>query len=340
MFDLNACHVERLGDREYRVRWQAFHPPQKVAVFILEDLSDFYSNNNPGVPVLSTSDNEVFVANPNPRLRHYFYLLSEMGESAVLAERRLSLQGTPNFRDLGGYATVDGRRLKWGKLFRSGKLSSLTDEDMHYVRRLGLTLVCDFRQLVERELHPTYLGASSSHRVAHLPVTPGSRNNFMENLHQGIVAVDDAAELMRHINRDFVANQMPQYAEMFKQLLAEDQPMLIHCASGKDRTGFGAALLLDVLGVDEDLIVEDYLLTNQYLPIEEEITRLSKELTDQNGSPVSENVLRSLLEVRPDYIRACFDEIKARHESKQHFYENALNLDKKKLAILKQRYVH
>jgi protein-tyrosine phosphatase len=340
MFELNACHVERLSDREYRVRWGAFDPPQAVAVFILEDLTDFYSSNNPGVPVVSTSENEVVIANPNPSLRHYFYLQSEMGESTVLAERRLSLQGAPNFRDLGGYTTADGRRLKWGKLFRSGKLSSLTDEDRRYVQQLGLTLVCDFRQLVEQSLHPTSLAAASSHRVASLPVKPGSHSNFMENLHQGIVAVDDAAELMRHINRDFVVNQMPQYAEMFQQLLTEDKPMLIHCASGKDRAGFGAALLLDVLGVEEDLIVHDYMLTNQYLPIEEEIYRLSRELTDHDGSPVSEQVLRPLLEVRPDYIRACFDEIKKRHESKQHFYENALNLDEKKLAILTNRYLH
>ena len=90
--------------------------------------------------------------------------------------------------------------------------------------------------------------------MASLPVTP-SKHSFMDNLHRGVVAVDDATGLMQDINRDFVLNQMPQYAEMFPAVTGGDQQLLIHCASGKDRTGFGAALILDVLGVDEEAIV-------------------------------------------------------------------------------------
>ena len=340
MFDLTDCHVERLGDRGYRLSWQAFEPPQAVAVYMSDDPGRFYTNSDPGEPLLSTRACEAVIANPDPGVRHYFYLRSAAGSGVVLAERRLSLRGAPNFRDLGGYLAEDGRRLKWGKLFRSGKLSALTEEDTHYVRRLGLTLVCDFRQVLEQEMEPTSLGAGGVLDVASLPVKPGSRHTFMEELHQGIIAVDDAAQLMNHINRDFVASQMPQYAEMFKLLLAGDQQVLIHCASGKDRTGFGAALILDVLGVDEEQIIDDYLLTNRYLPIEEEIDRLSREVTDSRGSPVSEQVLRPLLEVRPEYLRACFDEIRKRHRSKQHFYETVLDLDADRREELKQRYLH
>lgn len=340
MFDLSSCHVERLDDRKYRISWRPFDPPRTVSVYMSDDPEHFYGKRDFGVPLVTTRDSEVLITNPDARVRHYFYLETDCGDGAILAERRLSLQGAPNFRDLGGYVTADGRKLKWGKLFRSGKLSTLTEEDMHYVRRLGLTLVCDFRQLVEQELDPTPLEARISRQLASLPVTPGSKHNFMDNLHRGVVAVDDAAGLMQDINRDFVLNQMPQYAEMFQLLLAGDQQLLIHCASGKDRTGFGAALILDVLGVDEEAIVQDYLLTNKYLPIEQEIQRLSAELRDHAGEPVSEDVLRPLLEVRPEYLRACFEEIRKRHESKQHFYETALKLDEDKLARLRERYLH
>jgi protein-tyrosine phosphatase len=144
---------------------------------------------------------------------------------------------------------------------------------------------------------------------------------------------------MQEMNRDFVANQTPQYAEMFRLLLSGDQQVLIHCASGKDRTGFGAALVLDVLGVSEEGIIDDYLLSNKYLSLDEEVERLSKEFSDHTGAAVSEEVLRPLLEVRPEYIAACFEEIKKRYDSKEHFFETALDLDEEKLALLRERYL-
>jgi protein-tyrosine phosphatase len=340
MFDLTACHVERTVEQDYRIRWRTYHPGQEVTLFISEDPEHFYSGGDPGEPVLTTTEDEALVRNPDKAVRHYFCLRSAQGETAILAERQLSLEGTPNFRDLGGYLSDDGRRLKWGKLYRSGRLSRLSDIDRRYIKRLGVTLVCDFRQVVEQELEPTWLGDETSNLLASLPVSPGSAANFIDNLHDGIIAVEDAAGFMEEMNRDFVANQLPRYAEMFQLLLAGDQQLLIHCASGKDRTGFGAALILDVLGVDESAIVEDYLLTNTYLPIDQEVERLSGEFTDQTGAAVPEHVLRPLLEVRPEYIRACFEEIRRRYESREHFFETALSLDVSKIEQLKDRYLH
>ena len=340
MFDLSTCHVERNADQDYLISWRNRDPGQAVSIYMSEDPEHYYSVKDPGTPILTTTIEQALVSNPDKAVRHYFCLRSEKGETAILAERKLPLVGTPNFRDLGGYPSRDGRRLKWGKLYRSGKLSNLSDIDLHYVRRLGVTLVCDFRQVVEQELEPTWLGDENANLLASLPVSPGSSANFIENLHDGIIAVEDAAGFMEEMNRDFVSNQLPQYAEMFQLLLAGDQQLLIHCASGKDRTGFGAALILDVLDVEEPSIVDDYLLTNTYLPVEEELQRLSGEFTDKTGAAVPEHVLRPLLEVRPDYIKACFEEIRKRYESREHFFETALSLDDEKIAQLKDRYLH
>ena len=339
MFDVSACHVERTENGDYQLSWHLPQAPEEVAIYISEDADYFYTGRDPGTPILRTRSERALVINPDKSVRHYFLLRANSGATVVLAERQLSLQGAPNFRDLGGYQGEDGRSLRWGKLYRSSKLSQLTERDSQYVKRLGLTLVCDFRQVLEQELEPTFLGEDHPHLLASLPVTPGSKSSFIENLHNGIIAVDDAHGLMEDINRDFVASQMPQYAEMFQLLLTGDQQVLIHCASGKDRTGFGAALILDVLGVEEDAIIEDYLLTNKYLPIEEEVQRLAGEFTDQGGKPVSEEVLRTMMEVKPDYLRACFDEIRQRYDSRQHFYEAALKLDDDKLQSLKNRYL-
>jgi protein-tyrosine phosphatase len=339
MFDLTACHVERTEDQNYLVSWRCAHPGQRVAVYMSDHPDHFYGSGDPGTPLLYSTSGQERIINSDRGVRHYFCLVSDDGEAVILAERQLSLQGTPNFRDLGGYETQQGRRLRWGKLYRSSKLSELTDHDIKYVNRLGVTLICDFRQVIEQELEPTLLGDNRHTQLASLPVAPGSSQNFIENLHQGIIAVDDAAGFMTQINREFVVNQMPQYAAMFRLLLMGDQSVLIHCASGKDRTGFGAALILDVLGVGEEAIVDDYLLTNKYLPVDEEVERLSKQFTDHTGAGVSKEVLRPMLEVRPEYIRACFEEIRRRYQSREHFFETALDLDNIKLEELRARYL-
>ena len=340
MFDLAACHVERNAAGDYLLHWDGPADIRQVAVYMDDSPQRFYAGGDLGKPLLHTSDRTVRIANPDATVRHYFCLASQQGELAIMAERQLPLEGSPNFRDLGGYETFDGRRLKWGRLYRSGRLSRLTDTDLHRLERLGLTLVCDFRHALEQELEPSRLHGNSRAKRASLPVTPGSLNSFIEGLHQGVIHVEDSTGLMQAINREFVSGQMPQYAEMFRLLLLEDQPVLIHCASGKDRTGFGAALILDVLGVPEERIVEDYLLTNKYLAIDEEVARLSGEFRDRAGQPVSQEALRPLMEVRPEYIAACFEEIRARSESKQHFFEAALDLDEDKLAELRERYLH
>lgn len=338
-FDSSAFRIERMKDQNYLIRYSSLRPGSKMTIYMAESPDHFYAGGDFGKPIAQTTKPEVVIPNPNVDVRHYFHLQREQGDSITLAERQLSLQGAPNFRDLGGYETCDGRRLRWGKLFRSGKLSQLTEADIRYIKQLGVSHICDFRQVVEQELEPTWLGDDHPIIVAGLPITPGSTQNFMANLLNGVIDIDDAAGFMEEINRDFVINHMHQYAQMFQLLLKGEKQLLIHCAAGKDRTGFGAALILDVLGVPEETIIEDYLLTNSYLPVNEEIERLAKIFSDRTGSIVPEKTLRPMLEVRPQYINACFDEIKKRYESKQHFFQSALNLDPAEVALLRDRYL-
>lgn len=90
---------------------------------------------------------------------------------------------------------------------------------------------------------------------------------------------------------------------MFEFLLAKDQRMLIHCASGKDRTGFDAALILDVLGVEEDEIAADYLLTNACLPLDQEMERLTAHVTDSRGEALTNGAVS---ELRNQSLRLLF----------------------------------
>ena len=121
--------------------------------------------------------------------------------------RRLSLQGTPNFRDLGGYATADGRRVKWGYLYRSGQLSDLQQEDQLVLSGLQLDLVCDFRREEEQENDPSLLPQPGP-RVVSLPISPGSSDSFFSEASAHWQADRQTMfDFMREINRDFALMQ-------------------------------------------------------------------------------------------------------------------------------------
>jgi protein-tyrosine phosphatase len=343
-FDTRACSVERTSDGNYRIRWGGPSRGQKIAVYMTDNPANLYENSIHSLkdlcaPPIQSTDCEIVIANPDREVRHYFLLQPQGGKPIVLAERKVALEGSPNFRDLGGYKTVSGRHVRWGRIYRSGKLSSLTEADIHYFKRLGVSLVCDFRLDFERHSEPRWLGDQDAPHRVELPVAPGSSDSFKKSTHDGIIEVYDAAELMRDMNRDFVISQTSQYARMFQLMLQGNHPVLIHCAAGKDRTGFGAAVILDVLGVDEETIVEDYLLTNQYLSIEKEMEKLSNAIVDSRGFVVPDSALHPLVEIRPEYIKACFEEITHRYESKRHFYEQALGLDEAMIERLKAIYL-
>jgi protein-tyrosine phosphatase len=343
-FDTSDCSVERTGEDDYRIRWDGTCRGQTIAVYMTDNPANLYDNSIHSLkdlcaPAIHSTDREIVIANPDREVRHYFLLQPENGRPIVLAERKVALVGTPNFRDLGGYETATGRRLRWGRIYRSGKLSSLTEADVHYFKRLGVSLVCDFRLDFERHSEPSWLADEDAPNRVELPVSPGSSESFEKSVSDGIIEVYDSSDLMKDMNRDFVINQTSQYARMFQLMLRGHHPILIHCASGKDRTGFGAAMILDVLGVDEDTIVEDYLLTNQYLSIEKEMERLSNAFVDSRGFVVPDSVLHPMIEIRAEYIKACFEEIEHRYESKQHFYEEALGLDETTIERLKTIYL-
>ena len=115
MFDLSACHVERTADQNYLVKWRCFHPGEKIAIYMSDDPDHYYSGGELGTPILFSTEQQAQVRNPEKGVRHFFYLESERGEGVILAERQLSLQGTPNFRDLGGYeAGTSNTSSDWG----------------------------------------------------------------------------------------------------------------------------------------------------------------------------------------------------------------------------------
>jgi protein-tyrosine phosphatase len=186
-----------------------------------------------------------------------------------MSERLVSLDGTLNFRDLGGYACRDGRTVRWGLVFRSDALHGLTDADRTRLRDMGLRAIYDLRRPVEQERQPTALTEEHGHRIVSLAVDddPDADANAPELI--DLIKSGELPEADDAFMADLYAQILLRGAEVFGRLLThltEDDglPALFHCAAGKDRTGLAAALLLSVLGVDDEVILDDYELTNEF----------------------------------------------------------------------------
>ena len=174
--------------------------------------------------------------------------------------RSLNLTGATNFRDLGGYAGLDGRTLRWRRLFRSDHLAALTPEDLATFSALAVTRAFDFRGQAERAAVPYDLPGVVSHSLA---IEPTVLLRMKERQELGLpLTVEDTVGMMHETYRAFVHDNSARFSELFGHLLESDEPLVFHCTAGKDRTGFAAALILLALGVPRPVVMQDYLLTN------------------------------------------------------------------------------
>ena len=179
-----------------------------------------------------------------------------------LPARHFNLAGASNFRDLGGYPARDGRAVRWRQIFRSNHLGHLTEADVAVLRGLGLKSAFDFRGTEERAAGICALEDIAVHS---LPIEPTVVTALRALIDSGApLSSAEAMELMRDSYRNYVVHNTPRFRALFAHLLGDHAPLVIHCTAGKDRTGFACALILHTLGVSDDLIAEDYLLTNQF----------------------------------------------------------------------------
>ncbi|GAA0343950.1 hypothetical protein GCM10008967_37990 [Bacillus carboniphilus] len=247
--------------------------------------------------------------------------------------REIKLEGSFNFRDLGGYQTVDGRRVKQGLLYRSGNLSRLTESDMEIIKPLGIKKICDLRGDDEVERFPDPLIAEAVWH--HTPILSdemmlgqvGEHTSFADQLRK-----TKPGELLLNLNKKMVSYRNA-FRKVLDVLLTEPQtPLLFHCMAGKDRTGAVAALILSVLGVPRNVILEDYLYTNETL----EEANANFYAIGYNDLPnIDQKVLEALFEARAEYIHAYLDELEAGFESAEVYAVEVLGLSLEDIDTLK-----
>ena len=245
--------------------------------------------------------------------------------------RKILLDGTSNTRELGGYKTEDGRSLKWGVLYRSDKLSELTDADQEYLLQLGIKRVIDFRSSEEKQNEPDQL--PSTLKYIEMPIeADGAIRPKVEAILKGDLN-EDVGAILVETNKEFISDFSGVYKGFIESLIENQEPTLFHCTAGKDRAGFAAALVLLAVGVPEKIVIEDYMKTNKYT--EETIQDYINKINLYSLGSVDAEILRPLLGVEERFIRAALDEIKQKYGSVENFIRDELKIRDESIVELK-----
>ncbi len=249
------------------------------------------------------------------------------------------LQGAPNFRDLGGYQTGDGRRVKPGLLFRSDQLDRLTDADLAAMEGLRLAYVVDLRTESERAREPDRLPRGARHIILDVSAdADGSLGGDMRKA-QAAIAAGRGVELLEAANRDFVSLPSAQAAYRALFALVADPatgPLVYHCTAGKDRTGWASAVLLSILGVPRERIFYDYLASNTYLAQKNAGILASLKAS---GAPIDPANLEPVLGVRRAYLDSAFAEVDRVYGSMDAYVRKGLGLSDAQIDMIRRKYL-
>ena len=246
--------------------------------------------------------------------------IQESSKKRVLKIPRMS-----NLRDLGGYLVRDGRTVKWGQLYRSGHLADLTPRGLDLLKNLDLSTTIDFRSTYEAQRHPDRIPADV--RALHLPVMDQANREMSQEIRERIK--DNRMEgfspenLMIKAYRQFPTEFTPAFKTFIHVVLdAKGKPVLWHCTAGKDRTGYATAILFRILGVGQETIYRDYLLSDKY------VKKLNKKMLAvilARGLKAY-RMIKPLMGVQLDWLKAAFDTLDEEWGSFESYVSDGLGL--------------
>ncbi|MCG9695918.1 tyrosine-protein phosphatase [Shewanella sp. Isolate11] len=254
-------------------------------------------------------------------------------------EHHIVLAGEDNFRDLGGYVGADNKRIASGKLFRSGELAELTEDDQDVLQSLNIHNLIDLRSSSEIESDPDAIPATiTSFHYPLMDDTSGAAqagmdaDEMMEQYFAALVAGDVSDFMLSaYVVDDY---KVQQWTEIF-DLLEQGTGAIWHCTAGQDRAGMTSALVLASLGVSRDVIIKDYLKSNEYTY--EDKAHTAEYMYEQAGSPESSSVeaMTEAMLIKQEYIEAFFADIDQNYGGIDNFLAT-LDVD---LAAMQEHYL-
>jgi protein-tyrosine phosphatase len=346
---VNKYEVTQVATNQFHFQRPTSEQAQEVAIYVMTS-----PDEHPGELIVKTNEDEITVEVDATQNRPYFYIQTEK-EGYTVAERTLPVEGMNNFRDMGGYETADGHTVKWGKLYRSDHIHNATENGVSYLNKLGIHTIIDYRSDDEISKYPnkrltpepkTVHLDPAAHAAELAAQFQSSKENEDINLITKIIEQQKAGTLVNQADvvlkqyRVFANKEESKraFAEMLRVVAQPDASAVVqHCRGGKDRTGFGAMLVLGVLGVRKEDLIADYLLTAKN---REERNRVKMEgykklTTDQSVL----DHLYSFIDTKSEFLEASIDTIIEKYGSIENYVTSELKITQEMIDTMKELYL-
>jgi protein-tyrosine phosphatase len=250
--------------------------------------------------------------------------------SSLPQMRVISVDGASNFRDFGGYPTASGKTVRWRQLYRSSKLSGLTDMGLETFESLGIRMVIDLRTQEEIDEAPDLLPQGVDWQNITL-----KESSIGDALKQALKTGDTSGLEFDKIVQsyaDFYITNVEEYGELLPLVMSSDnRPIDIHCAGGASRTGFTVALIQFTLGVTEFWVMDDFLLTNEVtaLDIQDTVELFRETIIANTGQEPTEEDMENLTNVatmHSEYLQAALDRVVEEYGSVDNFIRDGIGI--------------
>ena len=262
----------------------------------------------------------------------------------ALPGQSLGIASVPNLRDMGGYQARDGKTVASGLVYRSNQLSGISEIDMKAMAALNLKVDYDLRTAEEREKRPDELPSGVEYVwldvLADSPQAgPAQLEKLMQDPKEANATLGGGKveELFRGSYREFVSlpSAKAEFRDLFLGLGDEEKlPALFHCTTGKDRTGWAAAALLTLLGVPKDVVMEDYLRSNDYI-----IPMNQKIIDGFVAAGGEESIPLAILGVKKEYLDEAFEEMETQYGTIEKYFSEGLGIDANQQQALRDLYI-
>lgn len=322
--------VEKDTDGDFLLRWEV-NPDTEGAIQILSSKTDTCIESFAPVASAQISDRVFRIHSSTSAYREFFILRTPTASSGIVSNRVIPAQQIRNFRDAGGYFTTDNRQMRWGMIFRSGDLSHASLHDQRIIRQLGIRTIIDFRSERTARMFPILLHPDIT--IVPLPLRLVDSERLDELMKDHNFGHAEAIRYMQQMYVEIIENHKEEFAKMFQLLTDKNNfPILLTESLGKDGVGLAIYFIQHVLGIPENVLMEDYMF-NSHKFREATLAMIGD---GQNLSESMQQAVTAMLTVHRAYLNYAIQHIRQKYGSVDGFLETELGVTGVMRSLLRE----